>query len=301
LVATQGRALYVDAEMGQEMFARRAWEMTGGRVPPYEYADALGADIARAEVVTELARRIDQTEANLVVLDSLKALSPSKDENSNTDMGPVMQSLIRVSRDTRAAIVLIHHNGKSGSFRGATVIRDQCDALFSLAKAGAGFKLWVPDNGKDPRYAPKPEPVHLAIDMKAGGIAKSEGHPEAEEGQRRGRPPVAVLKVRASIVAALPAQSRADVGRKIDLDPKNGTLRRAWDGLIEDDEIERVGDVWRPVPQMSTALGTGGFGTPETTGDTGNPPDGVPVLFDTPDAPGWGANIGARATDGGAA
>ena len=282
LATKRGHALYIDAEMGQKMFARRTWDMTGGQVPPYEYADALGADLARWEVIDELKRRIDETRAKLVVLDSLKALTPSKDENSNTDMGPVMQSILRVSRDTEAAVVLIHHNNREGDFRGATVIRDQSDALFALAKEGEGrFKLWVPAKGKM-RYAETPKAVHLAIDMSAGGIAKSDEPPK-----RGGRPPVAVLKVRANILAALPAGGRANVARALDMDPKNGDAPQSlgWPDRRRRDRARRRRSRRRSCARPSAPLGPPPSDTLETPAITGVPPELVPEAIGTPETP----------------
>jgi hypothetical protein len=96
----------------------------------------------------EALRRLIEEEGcpDYVFIDSLVDIH-SKDENSNSEMGPVFRGLRDlVATPTNSAVTVIHHAGKPGEFlkgsnrsRGASVIRDICsDVILVECKAEDG-------------------------------------------------------------------------------------------------------------------------------------------------------------------
>lgn len=132
--ATTIKVALVDAEMGPMKYRYRTWD-TGMNEYIYpdhiKHIDAAGLDIASKQddrdYVMEQADGYD-----LVVMDSLKKLSRSLVENDNDHMAAVVGDITDMSRQLRAGIFTIHHQGTdTKAFRGATAIMDQCDALIA--------------------------------------------------------------------------------------------------------------------------------------------------------------------------
>ena len=125
----------VDAEMGSEQYHERTWE-TGinGLVIPnrLKYIDAAGLDVLLQNDVDYLQEELDG--CDIVIMDSLKALSPSAAENDNDEMTKVTRTITNLSRGLHAGIVTIHHWGKDDRYRGASSILDQCDGLLAWKK-----------------------------------------------------------------------------------------------------------------------------------------------------------------------
>jgi hypothetical protein len=101
---------------------------------------------------------------DILILDSLRALTPGVDENSS-EIRRCLDPLTRISEETGCAIVLVHHAKKSGQadqstsvterLRGSSGIFDACGAVFFLD-----------GKGQEPR---KVEQVKTPADA-AGGI-----------------------------------------------------------------------------------------------------------------------------------
>lgn len=243
LPCAKGTALYFDAEMGPTMFADQRLRPTGVTAAPFKYIDAMGLDLSRPDDLAYLRGRIEATCAKLVVIDSLRRLTPSKSENESDDMAPVVAALAKLARDTKTAIVLVHHKGDGEKFfRGSTAIKDQADALFAL--------LRDPDDENAPRrfrcrggkgkmrYAPEPPDVYLTISPEAGGVAASDP-PEGVGPLVPAREAVA-----AAILAALPAATKKEIADKVGRSPDNKTFRDAWSDLRAAHELVEINGVW---------------------------------------------------------
>ena len=68
-------------------------------------------DASKLEHIGELSKRIKNNDARLVIIDNLGVVSGGIDENSN-QMVQVMSNFRRLAEETRAAIVIIHHQRK---------------------------------------------------------------------------------------------------------------------------------------------------------------------------------------------
>ncbi len=242
-----GTALYVDGEMGQVMFTNRLRKM-GVKAGRYWYVDALGLDISidKPDDLGWIRQHIERVGANLVVIDSLRRLMPSKSENDSDDMAPAVGAVAKLARDTNAAILLIHHKGDGEKFyRGSTAIKDQADALFGLLPVN-------PDDdddmrrrltcrgarGKAPRYDDAPLDRYVLVDFSAGGVVAVDA-PRAEGTVIPLRQAVAT-----AIKAAMPVKSKREAAGKIGRHDKDQMFRDAWEDLERAGGIAQVNGGW---------------------------------------------------------
>ncbi len=114
-------------------------------------------------------------EKPLLVFDSLSKFCGLSDgrianEQSNTEMTAVMERLVAL-RNAGAAIILIHHSGKSeeSASRGASAIIDNVDAAFQILppNEAEGKSLYTFQTFEKNRFA---APVQLFLDITAEGL-----------------------------------------------------------------------------------------------------------------------------------
>ncbi len=248
----QGTALYVDAEMGPRMFVERLRHAAIG--PEFELRDAMGLDLSRPDDLTWLRGETEATGANLVVIDSLRRLVPSKCENDSDDMAPVVAALAKLARDTGAAILLVHHMGDNPEkfFRGSSAIKDQADALFALLRDDddpEARRLTCRGGKGKMRYAAEPADRYLAIAPAHGGVVATEAPEPGDEPRNLRRE-----SVKAGIRTHLPAKTKSEVAAALGLRPDDKTFRTAWGELEGDGKIVLAGGEWMVV--VPDALGT---------------------------------------------
>ena len=160
--ATQkARVLFIDEENGEsEMAIRVAMCCRGALAMPVESVDlryislaAFHLDDPQSEAI--LTNEILAQAARLVIFDALADLM-NGDENSKQDTQPVFNALRRISEKTGVAILVIHHGGKSGDYRGSSVIKDAPDILIKAESDPdspfVNFKTEKNRNGKPARW-----------------------------------------------------------------------------------------------------------------------------------------------------
>jgi RecA-family ATPase len=209
---------------------------TAGIGPEIELRDAMGLDLSKPGDLGWLRGEIEESKANLVVIDSLRRLVPSKSENESDDMAPAVAALAKLARDTAAAIVLVHHMGDSTEkfYRGSTGIKDQCDALFGLLRDEDhdGLCRLSCRGGKGKmRYAAELADRWLMISPENGGVLASA--PEREDA----KVPMREF-VKGGIRAQLPAKTKAEVAKALGRERNDSTFADAWK------ELERDGTIW---------------------------------------------------------
>jgi archaellum biogenesis ATPase FlaH len=238
-----GRALMFDAENGPQLLTRRV-RAAGIDPDGIAFYDADGFDLRRHQ--EQFKAVIKAERANLVVIDSLRILAPGAKESEADDMAPVMTVIRRFARETKAAVVVVHHRGKgegASDYRGSSVIRDQADMLFVLGRAkadpmGASRRYlrtskcridaepeqrWMTIDA-DPAVGPFAIREVDAFDAPAGGGA----------GKRR--------EIADQLLSHLTAgpRSRAALARAVGLDAGNSTVRRALELLESDGHAEQL-------------------------------------------------------------
>jgi hypothetical protein len=163
------------------------------------------------------------------------------------------------------ACVLIHHARKGtgdNSYRGSTAIGAAVELGFSLKRKpndpeGAirrelrCFKC---------RPAPEPEPRWLALHTERGQVFIEAAEPfQGDEKEGAGKVPPPRHELAPDLLEAASEPRRwPEIARALDRDPKNTTLRRLRDDLVDTGELEKLEDGrWRRCQSATTPKGNG--------------------------------------------
>ena len=112
-----GTTVYLDGENGEWEIHRRVHTL-GLPAEGVRMADAAFNLREHFELLVEL---VHEQRPDLVVLDSLRSLTPGLDENDTKQTAAVLDPLRRLTHESGTAVLLIHHTNKSGKdFRGAS-------------------------------------------------------------------------------------------------------------------------------------------------------------------------------------
>lgn len=130
--------LFVDEESGRARFLRRLGEVLRGEDcgedTPLHFVTLPGLLLDGKKQpgdIAYLAQAITETGARLVIIDALVDVM-SGDENSVEDLRPVFIALRKISEDTGASIVVIHHSNKGGGYRGSSALKGAVDLLVKV-------------------------------------------------------------------------------------------------------------------------------------------------------------------------
>lgn len=107
-----------------------------GKFPKYSSKNAESFKESLKFYLNEKIDRIDHNgveKTRVILFDNLAALN-LEDENSNTLMSELMNMLRQVAIDFNAIFLIIHHNNKNGSYRGASSFYNSCTAVLSMEK-----------------------------------------------------------------------------------------------------------------------------------------------------------------------
>lgn len=69
----------------------------------------------------------------LVILDTMARCLVGGDENSAKDVGVFIEGCDEIRRQTGAAVLVVHHTGKSGNYRGSSALFGACDSWIDFA------------------------------------------------------------------------------------------------------------------------------------------------------------------------
>lgn len=267
--ATQaGPVLYVAAEGAAGLKVRiREAEVARGSAKPVEGLSVhplpvqLGGDDWAAFV--EVTRR---RSAALVIIDTLNRTTVGREENSNSEMRDVAEAAADLARETGATVLLVHHAGhEQGRARGASAIPAAADATMSVRRT-ADMRMTVSTRREDGGKAKDGEERTANLKVRVGPLGASlvvanleEVDAEAtrptcreamtailrDEAQRRAPDAPAWGRTRAEALAMVTkgtAALRADLAGE---GYSRAAARKAWDALIEAEEIVRMGDSQR--------------------------------------------------------
>jgi hypothetical protein len=250
LTCHPARALYVDAENGRRLMGRR---FRAAGIPADGLLVADGSCFPLLKKIDDLQALIEATEADLVVIDSLRRMTPGADEDSSRDMAPVVAALGELARDLDVAVVFIHHqSSKPGAppSRGSSAIEDQADAVLRLKRyPGNRLKLWVGAGGKF-RMDEEPAPIWIRMSSLGGVFAAGVADPaDDEEGDEVNPAPVTtaenvlIEKINrlAPVVKAERGWAPGHLAAAVRADPQSGTYKRAMGSLLESGAWEAWG------------------------------------------------------------
>ena len=243
-----GNALYVDAENGAPLIGRRFRDL-GFPVGSLLIAD--GSRVRLPRDIPKLGELIDETEATLFVLDSMRTLAPRTDEDRSGDMSELVSAIRHLTRETGAGGLLLHHrSSKPGAppSRGSSAIEDQADALFGLSRHHGG-RLKLKCLNKY-RMGLEPQPMWVQLGTSPGGsfgLTASEAVVDDDDDESDATPQLAEaalvekINLLAGAVAAeggwLPSRLAAAVGTN-----NTGTFKRAMSSLLDSGVWTASGD-----------------------------------------------------------
>jgi len=149
-----GGVLVIDEESGQRRIKRRVGDVLRGHNADSStsiYCVSLaGFDFGNPNDICELYNLIINAKARLVIIDALADVMPGRDENAVKDVQPIFLSLRRIAEETQAALIIIHHANKGGSYRGSTAIKGALDLLLSVdSKSGSNEITFKTEKARD--------------------------------------------------------------------------------------------------------------------------------------------------------
>jgi phage/plasmid primase-like uncharacterized protein/KaiC/GvpD/RAD55 family RecA-like ATPase len=127
-----------------------------------------------AQDVIELVRAVEEIKGKpvrLIIGDTLARMSAGANENSGEDMGPVMARFDQVATATRAALMIIHHNGKDAAkgARGWSGIRAHIDTEIEVAEKDGTRSVTVTKQRELPS---KGETIYFKLEVIEMGTTK---------------------------------------------------------------------------------------------------------------------------------
>jgi hypothetical protein len=241
----QGRAILFDAENGRRLIARRLRAAQVGPALAVRPVDAGGLHVIRD--IDWFRDVIEREDANLVVFDSLRVLSSGVKENDSDAMEPIITALKLLARDTVAAIVLVHHRGRSefSDFRGSSVILDQTDLLFTLGRVSGD-----PDGRHRRKVStvkcrideePAPRWVSINADRARGLVTIDAA--EEFEGSEQERPRDVLREHVLGLLGGIPRSARS-IAKASGRQPDDSTVKRVLQDLERDGLAFRSADGW---------------------------------------------------------
>jgi hypothetical protein len=184
------RVLFVDEESGETRLSARLAQVLHGALAddstPIRYVSLAGLRLNDPGDAGQFCALIEQEQAELVIVDSLAAIT-SGDENSKQEVQPVMTALRSIAEQSGAAIVLIHHSGKNGIYRGSSAYKASTDLLVHVtSEDGSPYVNFKTEKNRDG--------VAMGWAAKAAWVekddpAESQFYMEAAMAQRRGKSP----------------------------------------------------------------------------------------------------------------
>ncbi|MCW5879221.1 MAG: AAA family ATPase [Anaerolineales bacterium] len=132
----QAPSIFVDEETGLSRLWGRIHAVLHGRTAghglPFHYVSFGGYNLRLIEDSDHLLQRTLTFEARLIVVDTLAGVLRGADENSVLSIQPLLYNLRRLAEHCRAAVLLVHHTNRSGSFRGSSAISAGVDLMLSI-------------------------------------------------------------------------------------------------------------------------------------------------------------------------
>jgi hypothetical protein len=141
----QGDVFYIAAE-GASGIAKRvqAWKEHYGIVSvPNFHVVPRALPLQDAEERERLIRTVKAHSDSpaLIVADTLARCCGEADDNSTADMNAFTSSIEELCLATGAAVLIVHHNNRSDSYRGSSALPANCDGHLTLSGDSGGAKV----------------------------------------------------------------------------------------------------------------------------------------------------------------
>jgi hypothetical protein len=127
--------VYVAAEGGGGYLNRcEAWLLEYGGAQPQNLVFILrSVPILDSVTLARFITTIRHFNPVLVILDTMARCLVGGDENSAKDVGVFIEGCDEIRRQTHAAVMVVHHTGKSGNYRGSSALFGGCDNWIDFA------------------------------------------------------------------------------------------------------------------------------------------------------------------------
>lgn len=133
----RGRVLYVIAEGAHGLAARvRAWEWSRNCLA----GDLIFLPIAvqltpNSETLEPFVRLVTEQKPDMIVIDTQARVTEGLEENSSRDMGLFVAALERVRLASKACVLIVHHEPRSGeNLRGSTALEAAATTVMRTSK-----------------------------------------------------------------------------------------------------------------------------------------------------------------------
>ena len=159
----QGNVLYVVGEGLYGMSNRvRAWlqEFGPDETPEVDFHKG-PVNLLRGQDVDYLVEAVKNRAIQLVVIDTLNRGLAGGDENSSTHMGQVIMAVEKLQAQG-SAVLVVHHVGWNGEFRGHSSVPGAADRMIRVNKAEDGT-IWLKNTKSKDSAEFDPIPLHLKI------------------------------------------------------------------------------------------------------------------------------------------
>ncbi|UYN92475.1 MAG: AAA family ATPase [Anaerolineales bacterium] len=131
--------LFIDEETGRpRLWARIHAALQAHNAPtdaPFHYMSLPNFDLRDPDECQRLMESAQSVNAGLIVIDSLASVIRGSDENSVLSLQPFILRMRYLAEAAHTAVLIIHHNNKSGIFRGSSVISAGVDLLLNIESA----------------------------------------------------------------------------------------------------------------------------------------------------------------------
>jgi hypothetical protein len=132
----QTKVLIVDEESGETRLNKRLGDAIRGEIGDdsalVEYVSLAGFILNEPGDVALLEALVTERGAGLVIIDALADVMTG-DENSKEDTQPIFRALRKIAEHTGAAIIIIHHSNRTGSYRGSSAIKGALDVMVKIS------------------------------------------------------------------------------------------------------------------------------------------------------------------------
>jgi hypothetical protein len=99
---------------------------------PFNFMSLPSFDLSEEAEIAEFKKFAQSVGAGLIIIDALADVLRGHNENTVGSTEPFFNTLRTVAEDLHAAILIIHHNNKSGTIRGSSVFAATVDLLLSI-------------------------------------------------------------------------------------------------------------------------------------------------------------------------
>ena len=146
--------LVIDEESGRRRIMGRLGNVLRGHSADYltpVFCVSLAAfNLGEKNDIGEIYNLIVMSQAKLVIIDALADVMPGRDENAVKDTQPIFLALRRIAEETQAAIIIVHHSNKGGTYRGSTAMKGAVDLLLEVtSKTGSDEITFKTEKARD--------------------------------------------------------------------------------------------------------------------------------------------------------